>query len=190
MYNISIYISFTNKWTTGLWVMIKLILQTPLTVGRYWDLHWHPSVFRRKHGTSVRSHVTAKQHQSIACPTRFLSWKQVSACGSPSMSTCKKSNGQTFSSNEIVYFLPAPSFKDTCLKCFLQPLKPAHWPCGPQLPHVPHVFQCIELVKHLWPEHCHSRKVAKKAPEPSSRTKVIKDFRPIYTYSAHTLAKT
>jgi hypothetical protein len=26
------------------------------------------------------------------------------------------------------------------------------------------------MVKRLWPEHCHSRKAAKKAPEPSSRT--------------------
>ena len=42
----------------------------------YSEVGWPPSVFRRKHGTSVRTHVTAQQHQSIASPARFLSWRK------------------------------------------------------------------------------------------------------------------
>ena len=106
---------------------------TPPTVGRYWDLHWHPSVFRRKHGTSVRTHVTAKQHQSIASPGRFLSCRNMaSAWGSPSMSTWKIQTDKHSLAMKLL--LPAPYFhqKHTSLKCSLQPCNPAQWSsvCG------------------------------------------------------------
>jgi len=64
----------------------------------------------------------------------------------------ENSNGQTFSSNEIASTCSVFSSKTHQLEMF------------------PATLQSCAMVKRLWPEHCHSRKAAKKAPEPSSRT--------------------